>query len=58
MNRSFIDKLLWKKLPDWMDDKQRKNKINNLISELSRKGIIKNKGTFGKPKWVLCENKM
>lgn len=58
MTRKDIDELLWKKLPDWMDDKQRKNKINNLISELSRKGIIKNNGTLGKPKWVLCENKM
>lgn len=42
-----------KKLPDWMDDKQKKNKINNLLSELRRKGKIKNSGSQKTPKWVL-----
>ena len=53
LERSDIDELLWKKLPEWMDDKQKKIKINNLISELRKKSKIENKGTFKKPKWVL-----
>ena len=32
--RSDVDQLLWNKLPDWIHDKQRKIKINNLLSEL------------------------
>ena len=36
MGRKDIDELLWNKLPEWMNDKQ-KIKINNLISELRRK---------------------
>lgn len=53
LERNEIDELLWKKLPDWMDDKQKKIKINNLLSELRKKNKIENKGTFKMPKWVL-----
>ncbi len=53
LNRSDVDALLWDKLPDWMDEKQRKIKINNLLSELRRMGKIKNTGTFSKPQWTL-----
>lgn len=53
MSRADIDELLWNKLPDWMTDEQRKIKINNLLSELRRKGNISNKGTFKIPIWVL-----
>lgn len=53
LGRSDVDELLWKKLPDWMDEKQKKIKINNLLSELRKKGKIENKGTFKMPKWVL-----
>jgi len=52
LKRSDVDELLWNKLPDWMDDTQRKNKIKNLLSELRNKGLIKNKGTFKESKWV------
>ena len=34
MSRKEVDNLLWNKLPDWMDEQQKKNKINNLLSEL------------------------
>nr|WP_207234311.1 hypothetical protein [Pseudobacter ginsenosidimutans] len=34
LNRKDIDELLWKKLQEWMNDKQKKNKINNLLSNL------------------------
>jgi ATP-dependent DNA helicase RecG len=53
LERKDIDELLWKKLPDWMNDKQKKIKINNLISELRKAGKIKNDGNDKKPIWVL-----
>jgi len=40
--RSDVDELLWNKLPDWMDDKQRKTKVTNLLSELRMMNRIKN----------------
>ena len=52
LERKDVDELLWKKLPDWMDDKQKKTKINNLLSELRRTGQIKNSGSDKKPVWV------
>ena len=52
MSRKDIDKLLWNVLPAWMNDKQRKIKINNLLSELRKKGSIINNGTLSNPKWA------
>src|SRR3990170_6274482 len=53
VGRNDVDELLWEKLPDWMNDKQKKIKINNLLSELRRKSRIRNKGSDAKSKWVL-----
>ena len=53
LTRKDVDDLLWTKLPDWMSDKQKKNKVNNLIAELSRNKIITNTGTFQDSNWVL-----
>ncbi|MBV7528526.1 ATP-binding protein [Chitinophaga sp. sic0106] len=53
LNRKDVDDLLWKKLPDWMDDKQKKIKINNLLSSLRKQGRVKNVGSDAVPKWVL-----
>jgi ATP-dependent DNA helicase RecG len=55
MNRQDINKLLWNMLPAWMNDEQRKFKINNLLSELRRKGLIINQGTLNNPEWVLIK---
>jgi ATP-dependent DNA helicase RecG len=55
IDRNDVDELLWKKLPDWMDDKQKKIKINNLLSEMRRKKRIRNDGNDSKPKWVLIK---
>lgn len=55
MSRKEIDELLWNKLPEWMNEQQKKNKVNNLLSELSRKVLIKNVGTYQKSKWVLIK---
>jgi len=59
--RKDIDNLILNKLPEWMDDKQRKNKITNLLIELKTKKIIKNIGSDKKSQWIfvdesLCEN--
>lgn len=55
LTRSDIDELLWKKLPDWMNDKQRKIKINNLLSELRKTNKIRNDGTLKDPIWILIK---
>ncbi|MBW6492359.1 MAG: putative DNA binding domain-containing protein [Lentimicrobium sp.] len=51
LDRKDVDELLWKKLPDWMNDKQKKNKVGNLLSELRMRGKITNKGTPKNPQW-------
>ncbi|MFZ5986312.1 MAG: ATP-binding protein, partial [Bacillota bacterium] len=52
-NRQDIDRLLMDKLPDILDERQKKNKINNLLCEMSRKdNTIKNIGSDKKPCWV------
>ena len=51
LDRSDVDGLLWEKLPDWMSDRQKKSKINNLLSDLRMKGHIENKGSDAKPVW-------
>lgn len=55
MTRKDIDELLWNKLPDWMDDQQRKRKISNLLSELRSNGKITNaEASYLKSRWVLA----
>lgn len=56
MSRKDVDELLWNKLPDWMTDKQRKTKINHLLSELRKIGSIKNIGSFTQSNWVLTNS--
>ena len=48
--RKDANDLLQYKLPEWIDDKQRKIKINNLLSELRRKNISQNNGSDSAPK--------
>src|SRR5699024_437318 len=36
LSRKDVDELLWIKLPDWMTEKQKKTKVNHLLSELRR----------------------
>lgn len=54
MSRADIDKLLWDKLPDILDEKQKKNKIGNLLTELRKSKRIKNIGSFTFPSWTLA----
>lgn len=51
--RKDIDELLWNKLPDWMNEQQRKIKVGNLIAELRRHQKIVNQGSDTKPSWAL-----
>ncbi len=53
LTRKDIDELLWNKLPEWMDDKQRKIKVGNLVAELRRGRLIVNKGSDTRPAWAL-----
>ena len=50
--RDEIDELLLDKLPDYMTEKQRKKKIDNLLQELSGELII-NTGSKTKSNWIL-----
>ncbi len=55
MSRADIDELLWNKLPDWMTDRQRKKKVENLIMELRMHNKIINKGTIKRSSWELVD---
>jgi ATP-dependent DNA helicase RecG len=55
MTRKDIDELFWKKLPDIYDDRQKKTKINHLISELRNSSLIENVGSYKNPEWVLVK---
>lgn len=55
LTRKEIDDLLWNKLPDWMNDTQRKHKVGNLLGELRRSGLIRNAGSMKFPSWVLVK---
>lgn len=56
VSRSDIDALLLDKLPESLDPKQKKNKVHNVLSSLSRKDIIENQGSRTKPAWMLGPN--
>ena len=53
--RQEINKLLWGKLSDALDEQQKENKIANLITKLRRARRIRNTGSRGKPLWKLAE---
>ncbi|MFA5002929.1 MAG: RNA-binding domain-containing protein [Methanolinea sp.] len=53
--RKDIDNLLIDKLPEVMNEKQKSSKVHNLLSELVRRGQIRNIGPKNKPKWTLVE---
>jgi ATP-dependent DNA helicase RecG len=55
MSRKEVDDLLWSKLPDWMSENQKKNKVGNLLTELRLNIKIHNIGSFKNPKWELVK---
>ena len=52
--RQEIEKLLWDKLSDALDEVQKRNKISNLLSNMRRAGRIQNSGARKAPRWVLA----
>lgn len=53
LSRKEIDKLLWRLLPDLLDDKQKKDKITNLLTKLRKLGKIKNKSQGPNSEWLI-----
>lgn len=53
LSRKEIDKLLWRLLPDLLDDKQKKDKITNLLTKLRKLGKIKNKSQGPNSDWLI-----
>ena len=53
--RQEVNQLLLPKLSDALDEQQKTNKINNLLTKLRRKGIIENQGVDSAPRWCLAE---
>jgi ATP-dependent DNA helicase RecG len=55
-SREDINRLIFDKLSDALDEKQKLNKIRNLLQEISKKDkAIKNIGNLKFPKWVILE---
>jgi ATP-dependent DNA helicase RecG len=54
-SRQEIDKLLWDKLSDALDNEQKSNKVANLLTNLRRSGRIRNTGSRKAPQWELAE---
>lgn len=54
-NRNEINDLILGKLPEILTESQKKNKINNMLTEMSGKlGIIVNTGSRKYPRWILA----
>ena len=53
--RQEVNQLLLSKLSDGLDNEQKSNKINNLLTKLRRRGIIQNRGPDKAPRWCLAE---
>jgi ATP-dependent DNA helicase RecG len=49
--RRDIEELILDKLSTALSEKQKRNKVGNLITALRTKGIIENRGSFAKPVW-------
>lgn len=55
-SRKELDDLVREKLSAVLSEKQKKVKVNNLISSLRKEGRIENAGSDTRPKWVLRKN--
>ena len=53
VSKQEIRELIYDKLPDVLNDDQKKNKVNTLITALRRSGSIVNHGSKTKPEWRL-----
>lgn len=50
-SRQNINELLWDKLSDALNDRQKRDKIKNLLSKMRGAGQIRNAGSRQKPRW-------
>jgi len=57
-SRQEIDKLLLTKISDALDDKQKRRKVGNLLTNLRRAGRICNTGSRKDPEWKLAEKNL
>ena len=53
VSRKEIDHLLVDKLPEVLTAEQKRNKVHNLLTKLSREGRICNIGSRGRPQWKI-----
>lgn len=54
-DRAEINRLLMDKLSDALDERQKYNKISNLLTRLRRQGVIVNTGSYTAPCWQLVQ---
>jgi ATP-dependent DNA helicase RecG len=58
ISKQEIDKLILDILPNVLDEKQKANKIRNIIYAMSKRDeSITNRGTSRYPKWILSSSK-
>ncbi len=59
-SRGDIDNLIMDKLSNTLDEKKKRNKIRNLLHEMSKKDntIYNNSNSTNKPEWNLVDNKI
>ena len=57
-SRKEIEKLLWDKLSDALDSKQRRNKIGNLLTKMRRSGAIESTGQRKAARWGIKVQKV
>lgn len=56
LTRKDVNDLLFDKLPDYMNEKQKNYKIGNLLGQLRHQKLIENTSSDRKPVWKLREN--
>jgi ATP-dependent DNA helicase RecG len=57
VGRREIDTLLLDKLPDILNEGQRRNKVKNLLNALANDGLIRNAGSRRYPQWIVTSEK-
>ena len=57
-SKQDIDNLILDILPNVLDEKQKANKVRNIVYAMSKRdNTIENKGSIRYPKWILSSSK-
>lgn len=56
LSRTEIDALLWNVVSDQLDDKQKKSKIGNILTNLRKRNLIENETMGNISKWSLVKS--